>query len=129
MTLIKHENSINDILHDLQKRLKRTSPRTGDIDEHYCDFDDILSNIKMILPAGCTVTMADQVTLVGDRYYIVATARFWLGDRSIESSAWVREPAKKKECEEQAITASCSMQARKMALCGLFAIENYRMQP
>lgn len=126
MTLIKHENSINDILHDLQKRLKNSKNIAKDAEQHCCDYDDILSNIKMILPPGCTVTMADQVTQIGDRYYIVATARFWLGDRSIESQAWVREPAKKKDIEEQLITASVSAQARKMALCGLFAIENYK---
>lgn len=128
MTLIRHENSINDILHDLQKRLKSAKVKTLDAEQHFCDYDEILSNIKMILPPSCTVTMADQVTQIGDRYYIVATARFWLGDRSIESTAWVREPAKKKDVDEQFITASCSMQARKMALCGLFAIENYKVQ-
>ena len=73
------------------------------------------------------MTITDEVVLIGDRYYIKATARIInsLGDVR-EVSAFAREEDAKKGMDAAQITGSASSYARKYALNGLFCIDDNR---
>ena len=72
------------------------------------------------------MNISDQVKLIGDRYYIEATAMFLdanTGD-SIISKAIAREDESKKGQDLAQLSGATSSYARKYALNGLFAIDD-----
>lgn len=92
----------------------------------YRSTEDILEAVKPLLKKeGCTLTLTDVVTLVGDRYYVVANATITnaKGD-TVMATGWAREATTKKGMDESQITGSASSYARKYALGGLFAIDD-----
>jgi hypothetical protein len=62
--------------------------------------------------------------MIGDRFYVCASARLMMGSDSIEVQAYAREPVMKKGSDESQITGAASSYARKYALNGLFAIDD-----
>ena len=68
--------------------------------------------------------VSDSIEVVGDRYYVKATARLILGDGVVEVSAYAREPISKKGMDDSQVTGAASSYARKYALGGLFAIDD-----
>ena len=92
----------------------------------YRSAEDILEAVKPLLSAeSCTLTITDNVEMIGSRYYIVATATIKNGKDETESAtAMAREPETKKGMDESQITGSASSYARKYALNGLFAIDD-----
>lgn len=75
-----------------------------------------------------TVTLSDELVLVGERYYVKATATF-KGEDEASVTAYAREPLSKKGNDEPQITGTASTYARKMALGGLFAIDDSAEDP
>ena len=75
-----------------------------------------------------TVTLSDEIVQVGDRFYIKATATF-RGEDEASVTAWAREPLSKKGMDEPQITGTASTYARKVALGGLFAIDDSADDP
>ena len=73
----------------------------------------------------CVLTMSDDLVLIGDRYYIKATATLinkeW---KQIVTTGYAREEEFKKWMDGSQITWSSSSYARKYALNGLFAIDD-----
>ena len=65
-------------------------------------------------------TLSDEVWMLGDRFYIKATATF--NDTVV--TAYAREALDKKGMDASQITGSTSSYARKYALNGLFAIDD-----
>jgi len=93
---------------------------------NYRSCEDILEALKPLLKeTGCTLTISDDVVLVGDRYYIKATATIAneKGDR-ISNTAYAREPEGKKGMDEAQVSGATSSYARKYALNGLFCIDD-----
>lgn len=93
----------------------------------YRSCEDIIEAAK---PLCCenelVLNLTDTVELIGDRYYIKATATVTdteTGDK-VEVSAYAREPLSKKGVDESQITGATSSYARKYALNGLFAIDD-----
>lgn len=88
--------------------------------------EDILEAVKPILKKyEATITLSDEVVVIGDRYYIRATAR--LSDKDnpyYEVTAYAREDSEVKGMSQAQVTGSTSSYARKYALNGLFAIDN-----
>lgn len=83
----------------------------------------------------CTLTVSDDIKLIGDRYYVVATAclKAWESElgltdefqgRAIMVSAFAREDADKKGMDGAQVTGSTSSYARKYALNGLFNLDD-----
>lgn len=113
----------------IQSKLK--SPKTrhnnfGNYDYRSCE--DILDAVKPLLKeAGCTLTLSDDMVLIGERYYIVSTATLTEnGGREFKVKAFAREPLSKKGMDDSQITGSASSYARKYALNGLFCIDDAR---
>lgn len=70
------------------------------------------------------LTVNDDIVLVGDRFYIKATATVSYGKETITNSAFAREEATKKGMDGSQITGTASSYARKYALNGLFLIDD-----
>ena len=91
----------------------------------YRSCEDIVESVKPILAKyGLTIKLSDELLLVGERYYIKATATITDGTDKIETTAYAREPQEKKGMDESQITGTASSYARKYALNGLLAIDD-----
>ncbi len=91
---------------------------------NYRTIDTILATIKPMLELdNLTIRLNDEITLVGERYYVKATATLTDGKEEISTTAYAREPLSKSKFDEPQVTGSASTYARKYALCGLFGIE------
>lgn len=86
--------------------------------------EDILEAVKKVLDENESVTISDEIVLVGDRYYIKATVTLRLADTVETATAYAREPLNKKGADESQVTGATSSYARKYALNGLFAIDD-----
>ena len=92
----------------------------------YRNCEDILEALKEPLKeTKCTITITDEVVMVGNRIYIKATATITneAGD-SVSASAFAREPESLGNMTQPQVTGSTSSYARKYALNGLLAIDD-----
>ena len=96
---------------------------------NYRSCEDILEGLKPCMKeVGAAVTVSDEVVMIGDRYYIKATARLidTESGQSVENTAYARESDGKKGMDESQVTGSTSSYARKYALNGLFCIDDVK---
>lgn len=92
---------------------------------NYRSCEDILEGVKPLLAKhGLVLTIQDSIELIGDRYYIKATATITDGKESISTSAYARESLDKKGMDASQVTGATSSYARKYALNGLLAIDD-----
>jgi|TARA_Y100000310_G_scaffold32972_1_gene31197 hypothetical protein len=92
---------------------------------NYRSCEDILAAVKPLLSeAGATLTLTDEVVLIGERYYVKAKATLSVADNGVWVEALARESEVKKGMDGAQITGSASSYARKYALCGLLAIDD-----
>ena len=91
---------------------------------NYRSCEDILEALKpILLKHNATLTISDDIVLVGERYYIKATVTLILSDeRVFTTSSFAREEESKKGMDASQITGSASSYARKYALNAMFAI-------
>ena len=92
----------------------------------YRSCEDILAALKPLLAdTKCTLALSDDIVMIGDRYYIKATATIKNEAGETESTtAFAREALTKKGMDESQVTGAASSYARKYALNGLFAIDD-----
>ena len=94
---------------------------------YYRSLDDILESVKPLLKEQqLLLTIADEVVMVGERYYIKATATLVdaaTGDK-LTSTALAREDENVKGMSAGQSTGSSSSFARKYCLNGLFCIDD-----
>ena len=92
---------------------------------HYRSCEDIVEAVKPILNKhGFALVLTDEVTEVGGRVYVRATATITDGKESYAATAFAREEETKKGMDASQITGTASSYARKYALNGLFAIDD-----
>ena len=93
---------------------------------NYRSCEDILAAVKPLLNANnCTLTISDDIALVGDRFYIKATATLTNANgESVSTTAFAREEETKKGMDASQVTGASSSYARKYALNGLLAIDD-----
>jgi hypothetical protein len=93
---------------------------------NYRSCEDILTALKPILKeAECSLTLSDEVVVIGERFYVKATVTLWNGyEDYIKVEALAREAETKKGMDESQITGAASSYARKYALNGLFCIDD-----
>lgn len=92
---------------------------------NYRSCEDILEGVKPLLAKhGLVLTIQDGIELIGDRYYVKATATITDGKESISTSAYARESLDKKGMDASQVTGATSSYARKYALNGLLAIDD-----
>ena len=93
----------------------------------YRKAEDILEAVKPLLKEyGCTLTCTDELQLIGDRYYIKATATITNSEDgvSVSTTAYAREEEEKKGMDGSQVTGASSSYARKYALNGLLCIDD-----
>ena len=113
-----------ELLAKIQKELNAPKSQHNDFSNYfYRSCEDILTAVKPLLD-GAVLTISDEIQMLGDRYYIKATAKLTDGKSTIEGVGWAREPLNKKGMDESQITGSASSYARKYALNGLFCIDD-----
>lgn len=110
----------------IQSELKAPKGQYNNFGKYnYRNCEDILEALKPLLKeVGLFLTITDEVILIGDRYYIKATATVSDGTNKIETSALARESDTKKGMDDSQITGAASSYARKYALNGLFCIDD-----
>ena len=108
----------------IQKELKAPKDMHNNFGGYnYRSAESILESVKPVLD-GAILTLEDDIILVGDRFYIKATATFQDGEFIKQTTAFAREPETKKGMDESQITGAASSYARKYALNGLFCIDD-----
>lgn len=112
----------------IQSALKAPKSQYNEFGRYkYRKAEDILEAVKPLLSAnGCALTCTDELILVGDRYYIKATAIITCTEdgSSVQTTAFAREEAEKKGMDGSQVTGASSSYARKYALNGLLCIDD-----
>lgn len=92
----------------------------------YRKAEDILEAVKPLLAKQkCTLTLTDDIVMVGNRIYVKSTATIKNEKGECETTTgWAREEETKKGMDGSQITGASSSYARKYALNGLFAIDD-----
>ena len=113
-------------LTEIQARLKAPKGQFNSFGRYkYRSCEDILESVKPLCrELNCSVTLNDELVLIGDRYYVKSIAALLDEEGGIKTSAYAREAETKKGMDESQITGSASSYARKYALSGLFAIDD-----
>lgn len=111
---------------EIQRKLKAPKGQRNTFGNYnYRSAEDILEAVKPLCAEhGCQLTLSDAIELVGDRYYVKATAQIRTADETVEVTAYARESVSKKGMDESQITGTASSYARKYALNGLFCIDD-----
>lgn len=119
---------IHEKLMKIQSELKAPKGQYNSFGKYaYRSCEDILEGVKPLLAANkATLRITDEVVMIGDRYYIKATAIIGEieGGEGISVSAFAREDETKKGMDLAQVTGSVSSYARKYALNGLFCIDD-----
>ena len=93
----------------------------------YRSCEDIVESVKPLLKAnGLLLTISDEIVLIGDRFYVKATAAVTdiKEGGMVAVSAFAREEESKKGMDGSQVTGASSSYARKYALNGMFAIDD-----
>lgn len=111
----------------IQSELKAPKTQVNNFGGYkYRKAEDILEAIKPLLAKQkCTLTITDDIVMVGNRIYVKATATIKNEKGEVETSTgWAREEETKKGMDASQITGASSSYARKYALNGLLAIDD-----
>ena len=112
------------ILSKIQRELKAPKNQMNKFGGYrYRSCEDILESIKPLLGEAVLI-ISDEIVLIGERYYVRATATLSQDTASVSVSAYARESLVKKGMDESQITGAASSYARKYALNGLFCIDD-----
>ena len=111
-------------LNKIQKELKVPKSQYNSFGKYnYRNAEDIVEAVKPLLE-NATLTLSDEIVMLGDRFYVKATATITEDSESVSVSAYARESLEQKGMNEAQITGSASSYARKYALNGLFCIDD-----
>ena len=94
---------------------------------NYRNAEGILEAVKPFLDEmKCTMTISDEIVVIGDRIYVKANATLWDTEKIdvIAVSAYAREAEAKKGMDDSQVTGAASSYARKYALNGLFLLDD-----
>lgn len=78
---------------------------------------------KACMEVGAVYHTFDEIEVIGDRYYLKATAIFTFNGEVVTTQALAREQIAKKGMDDAQVTGLASSYARKYALCALFNID------
>src|SRR5574344_270073 len=92
---------------------------------NYRSAESIIESLKPHLKKhGLSLTIKDDVKMIGNRFYIMATVELSDGKETIQTTAFAREEEEKKGMDASQVTGASSSYARKYALNGMFAIDD-----
>lgn len=120
------EKSLVQKLTSIQSQLKAPKGQYNKFGNYnYRSLEDINEAVKPLLASeGLTMTISDELVLVGDRFYIKASVAITDGKETLNVNGYAREEEKKKGMDGSQITGTASSYARKYALNGLFLIDD-----
>jgi len=125
---MENKMSIFEKLSAIQSELKAPKNQYNSFGNYnYRSCEDILEGVKPLCRKyRTTLIIGDTLELIGDRYYIKATAILYDldSDKSISNTAYARESENKTGMDASQITGATSSYARKYALNGLFNIDD-----
>jgi len=111
-------------LNEIQKKLKAPKNQRNSFGNYnYRSCEDILEAVKPLL-GEATLVINDEIVMLGDRFYVKATATLKDKSEEVSVSAYAREALEKKGMDTSQITGATSSYARKYALNGLFLIDD-----
>ncbi len=116
-----------DALKLIQSELKAPKGQYNNFGKYkYRSCEDILEAVKPLLAKhNATRTLSDELVMVGNRYYIKATATLSTAEgNNVSTTAYAREDESKKGMDGSQVTGTASSYARKYALNGLFCIDD-----
>jgi len=117
-------SALLETLSKIQKEMKAPKGQFNAFGKYkYRSCEDILEAVKPFLN-GTVLYISDEMVLIGDRYYLKATATLRNGDEAVSVTAYAREEIEKKGMDSSQITGAASSYARKYALNGLFLIDD-----
>lgn len=113
----------------IQSRLRAPKDKKNTFGGYsYRSCEGILEALKPLLKeTESALLITDEVQLIGERFYIVATAKLLdavTGELIAFAKGYAREADNKKGMDDAQLTGSASSYARKYALNGLFAIDD-----
>ena len=125
--------NVYEKLMNIQANLKAPKGQYNSFGKYsYRNAEDILEALKPLLKDyKATVTLKDDLLLIGDRYYLQATATFTdiESGESVIVTSLAREEETKKGYDVSQLTGSTSSYARKYALNGLMLIDHSELDP
>ncbi len=120
--------TIREKLNLIQIELKAPKNQYSTFGQYYYrSCEDIIGAVKPLTAKyRTTLTETDEIVMVGDRYYVKATAKLedWDSDQVVLIKAFARETLVKTKMDDAQITGSASSYARKYALNGLFLTDD-----
>ena len=118
--------SIYTKLKNIQQQLRAPKGQFNKFGNYnYRSCEDILEALKPLLDQeGCALIIHDDVSEVGGRVYVKATATIADDEACVDVTAFAREPLSRKGMDEAQVTGATSSYARKYALNGLFCIDD-----
>jgi hypothetical protein len=118
-------NDIYEKLSALQKVLNVPKTRYNTHLKHYYrNAEDIMAFVKNKMPEGCIIIVTDDMVMIGDRYYVKATAIFKYMQHEVSCNGFARESLEQGKRDLSQITGSASTYARRYALNGLLALDD-----
>lgn len=122
---MNQEKTINPLA-EIQAKLKAPKGQFNSFGKyHYRSAEDILEAVKKVVnPMGFSIILTDQVKEIGGRIYVESTASLFNGELEYNATGYAREEETKKGMDGSQITGSASSYSRKIALNGLFAIDD-----
>jgi hypothetical protein len=118
------EQTLHEKIVEIQQCLKAPKSQYNKFGGyHYRNCEDILEAVKPLLPPAI-LKITDELVMVGDRYYVKATACIIMNGKTECGEAYARETETKKGMDSSQITGATSSYARKYALNGLFCIDD-----
>ena len=113
---------------NIQSHLKAPKGQYNSFGKYsYRSCEDIFEAVKPYLEKEqLSLILSDDLVLIGERYYVKATATLTDGEETITNVAYAREEDTKKGMDGSQITGASSSYARKYALNGLFLIDDVK---
>ncbi|HIB1903931.1 TPA: ERF family protein [Enterococcus faecium] len=120
------EMSFNEKVIHIQNQLKAPKSQYSEYGNYnYRNCEDILKAAKPLnKQMGLLLTLTDKPVVIGNRYYIEATAFLTDGKECISITAYAREAESRTKMDDSQVTGSASSYARKYALNGLYLIDD-----
>ena len=115
-------------LQKIQERLKSPKSNYNNFGKYsYRSIEDIQEALKPVLAEyKYSLTISDDIVLIGDRYYVKSTASLCddKGKVVAENTAFAREPADQKGMQPAQISGATSSYSRKYCLGGMFLLDD-----
>ena len=100
--------NIATFLARIQQALKAPKGQKNNFGNYnYRSCEDIVEAVKPLL-GEASLTLSDEMVMLGDRYYVKATATLYREGATVSVSAYAREPLSRKGMDESQITGTAS---------------------